>query len=371
MKPMHIAMALLSAAMFFVLAGVFMGVQLELDGTKLVVDTASDIRWQWVFIGTAVVFFFQILRPAFQKGLKSVSGPKFILPAIDGSTVKQKLFLVALLVLAVAWPFMVSRGTVDIATLTMIYIILGLGLNVVVGLSGLLVLGYGGFYAIGAYTFALLNNTEITGGPNGISQIPKPTFFGLEFSRTAREGGWDTFSNFFGLKYDPSDRVIFLYLVALLLVVLSLFVINRLLRMPLGRAWEALREDEIACRSLGLSPRRIKLTAFTISAAFAGFAGTLFAARQGFVSPESFTFAESAFVLAIVVLGGMGSQFAVILAAILLVVSRELMRDFNEYSMLMLGGLMVLMMIWRPQGLLPMTRPQLKLKNGAAKGEQA
>ena len=124
MKPMHIAMALLSAAMFFVLAGVFMGVQLELDGTKLVVDSASDVRWQWVFIGTAVVFFFQLLRPAFQKGLKSVSGPKFILPAIDGSTVKQKLFLVALLVLAVAWPFMVSRGTVDIATLTMIYIIL-------------------------------------------------------------------------------------------------------------------------------------------------------------------------------------------------------------------------------------------------------
>lgn len=365
------------------------------------------------------------MRPAFQKGLKSVSGPKFILPAIDGSTVKQKLFLVALLVLAVAWPFMVSRGTVDIATLTMIYIILdaqaergcwsfwsagagirrllrhrrlhfallnhyyGLGFWTCLPIAGLMaaaagfLLGFpvlrlrGDYLAIVTLGFGeivrilLLNNTEITGGPNGISQIPKPTLFGLEFSRTAREGGWDTFSNFFGLKYDPSDRVIFLYLVALLLVVLSLFVINRLLRMPLGRAWEALREDEIACRSLGLSPRRIKLTAFTISAAFAGFAGTLFAARQGFVSPESFTFAESAFVLAIVVLGGMGSQFAVILAAVLLVVSRELMRDFNEYSMLMLGGLMVLMMIWRPQGLLPMTRPQLKLKNGAAKGEQA
>ena len=112
-------------------------------------------------------------------------------------------------------------------------------------------------------------------------------------------------------------------------------------------------------------------TAFAMGAMFAGFAGSFFATRQGFVSPESFTFAESAFVLAIVVLGGMGSQFAVILAAILLVVSRELMRDFNEYSMLMLGGLMVLMMIWRPQGLLPMTRPQLKLKNGQAKGEQA
>mgnify|MGYP001093057944 CR=1 FL=1 len=143
MKPMHFAMALLSAAMFFVLAGVFMGVQLGLDGTKLVVDTAPDIRWQWVFIGTAVVFLFQLLRPLFQKTLKNVSGPKFVLPAIDGTTVKQKLFLVALLVAAVAWPFMVSRGTVDIATLTMIYVILGLGLNVVVGLSGLLVLGYG------------------------------------------------------------------------------------------------------------------------------------------------------------------------------------------------------------------------------------
>ena len=246
MKPMHFAMALFSAAMFFVLAGVFMGVQLSLSGTTLVVNRAADIRWEWIFIGTAVVFFFQLVRPAFQRGLKNISGPKFILPAIDGSTVKQKLFLVALLVIAVAWPFMVSRGTVDIATLTMIYIILGLGLNVVVGLSGLLVLGYGGFYAIGAYTFALLNhyyglgfwtclplaglvaaaagfllgfpvlrlrgdylaivtlgfgeivrilllnNTEITGGPNGISQIPKPTLFGLEFSRSAREGGWDT-----------------------------------------------------------------------------------------------------------------------------------------------------------------------------------
>jgi len=425
MKPMHIVFSLLSAVMFFILASVFMGVQLSLSGTKLVVNSASSVRWEWVMIGTAVVFVFQLLRPLFTKGMKKITGPKFVLPALDGSTPKQKLFLLALLVIAVVWPFMASRGSIDIATMTMIYIILGLGLNVVVGLSGLLVLGYGGFYAIGAYTFAmlnqyyglgfwtclpiaglmaaaagfllgfpvlrlrgdylaivtlgfgeivrilLLNNTALTGGPNGISQIPKPTLFGLEFSRTPREGGWDTFSNFFNISYDPSHRVVFLYLVALLLVVITLFVINRLLRMPLGRAWEALREDEIACRSLGLSPRRIKLTAFTISAAFAGFAGTLFAARQGFVSPESFTFAESAFVLAIVVLGGMGSQFAVILAAVLLVVSREMMRDLNEYSMLVLGGLMVLMMIWRPQGLLPMNRPHLKLKTTDVKGEQA
>ncbi len=164
--------------------------------------------------------------------------------------------------------------------------------------------------------------------------------------------------------------MIFLYPVALLLVVLSLFVINRLLRMPLGRAWEALREDEIACRSLGLSPTRIKLTAFTISAAFAGFAGTLFAARR-LRQPGILYLRRVSLCAGDRRAGRMGSQFAVILAAILLVVSRELMRDFNEYSMLMLGGLMVLMMIWRPQGLLPMTRVQLKLKNGQAKGEQA
>ncbi|BEM35782.1 branched-chain amino acid ABC transporter permease [Serratia marcescens] len=420
--------ALIATAVLFVMASFLMGMQLSLDGTKLVVHGAAEVRWMWIGIGCVIVFFFQLLRPLLQQGLKKVSGPAFVLPSFDGTTPRQKLLAALLIVAAVAWPFLVSRGTVDIATLTLIYVMLGLGLNVVVGLSGLLVLGYGGFYAIGAYTYALLNhyyglgfweslplagivtaafgfllgfpvlrlrgdylaivtlgfgeivrilllnNTEITGGPNGISQIPKPTFFGLEFNRSLRDGGWDTFHNFFGLKYDPSDRIVFLYLVALLLVVLTLFVINRLLRMPLGRAWEALREDEIACRSLGLSPTRIKLTAFTISAAFAGFAGTLFAARQGFVSPESFTFVESAFVLAIVVLGGMGSQFAVILAASLLVVSRELMRDLNEYSMLLLGALMVLMMIWRPQGLLPMKRPQLKLQAAdihAGKGEQA
>jgi len=420
--------ALIATAVLFVMASFLMGMQLSLDGTKLVVHGAAEVRWMWIGIGCVIVFFFQLLRPLLQQGLIKVSGPAFVLPSFDGTTPRQKLLAALLLVAAVAWPFLVSRGTVDIATLTLIYVMLGLGLNVVVGLSGLLVLGYGGFYAIGAYTYALLNhyyglgfweslplagivtaafgfllgfpvlrlrgdylaivtlgfgeivrilllnNTEITGGPNGISQIPKPTFFGLEFNRSLRDGGWDTFHNFFGLKYDPSDRIVFLYLVALLLVVLTLFVINRLLRMPLGRAWEALREDEIACRSLGLSPTRIKLTAFTISAAFAGFAGTLFAARQGFVSPESFTFVESAFVLAIVVLGGMGSQFAVILAAILLVVSRELMRDLKEYSMVLLGALMVLMMIWRPQGLLPMKRPQLKLQAAdihAGKGEQA
>lgn len=436
MKPVQFVSALFAAVMFFVLAAVFMGVQLQLSGSQLVVQNASEIRWQWITIGTIIVFAFQLLRPLLRCSSRYLPAKGLALPAIDGSSTKQKGLLLLALIALLIWPFMVSRGSVDIATLTMIYIILGLGLNVVVGLSGLLVLGYSGFYAIGAYTFALLNSyyglgfwsslplagmmaalagfllgfpvlrlrgdylaivtlgfgeivrilllnwTDFTGGPNGISQIPKPTLFGLEFNRPKHGSSCDTFSQFFHddncntfsqffhVDYTPVARVIFLYMVALLLVVITLWIINRLLRMPVGRAWEALREDEIACRSLGLSPTRIKLTAFTISAAFAGFAGTLFAARQGFISPESFTFSESAFVLAIVVLGGMGSQFSVILAAILLVVSREMMRDFNEYSMLLLGGLMVLMMIWRPQGLLPMMRPQLKMADSEVKNTQ-
>ncbi|MDD9339017.1 MAG: high-affinity branched-chain amino acid ABC transporter permease LivM [Providencia heimbachae] len=407
--------AIVASVTFFVLAVFMLGLRLTLDGTKLVVTTGDSIRWNWIFAGIVTIFIYQLVRPSLVKVWLGVPKKSWAIPDFDGSTAKQKILAIVIIIAAIIWPFIVSRGSVDIATLTLIYVMLGLGLNVVVGLSGLLVLGYAGFYAIGAYTFGLLNhyygfgfweslpiagltaalaglllgfpvlrlrgdylaivtlgfgeivrilllnNTEITGGPNGISQLPKPTFFGLEFSRSAKDG-WDTFHHFFGLDYSPGDRIIFLYFVALLLVVITLFVINRLLRMPLGRAWEALREDEIACRSLGLSPTRIKLTAFTISAAFAGFAGTLFAARQGFISPESFTFVESAFVLAIVVLGGMGSQTSVIVAAIILVVSREMMRDLNEYSMLLLGALMVLMMIWRPQGLLPMKRRQMKLK---------
>lgn len=155
--------------------------------------------------------------------------------------------------------------------------------------------------------------------------------------------------------------VIFLYLLALLLVGFTLFVTSRLIRMPMGRAWGALRDDEIACRSLGLNPTRIKLSAFTLGAAFAGIGGAFFAARQGLVNPESFTFIESALILAIVVLGGMGSQLGVILAAILLTILPEVARGFAEYRMLIFGLVMVLMMMWRPQGLLPASRPHVEL----------
>jgi len=294
-------------------------------------------------------------------------------------------------------------------------VMLGLGLNIVVGLAGLLDLGYVGFYAVGAYGYALMamyfdvgfwtglliagllaalfgfllgfpvlrlrgdylaivtlgfgeiirillnNMTWLTNGPNGIGGIPKPTLFGLEFSRRASEG-MQSFHEFVGISYSSEHRIIFLYLLALLLVLITLFVINRLLRMPIGRAWEALREDEIACRALGINPTAVKLSAFTIGATFAGFAGCFFAARQGFISPESFTFIESAIILAIVVLGGMGSQVGVILAAIIMTILPEMAREFDEYRMLLFGLMMVLMMIWRPQGLLPMSRPHLELR---------
>ena len=167
--------------------------------------------------------------------------------------------------------------------------------------------------------------------------------------------------------YQSEHVVQMLYLVAFALALFALFVSSRLIRMPMGRAWEALRDDEIACRSLGLNPTRIKLSAFTLGASFSGLAGCFFAARQGLVNPESFTFIESALILAIVVLGGMGSRLGVVLAAILLTVLPELARGFAEYRMLSFGLVMILMMIWRPQGLLPASRPHVELPQGSSK----
>ncbi len=414
--------ACIASLVLLVLSFWLLGFKLETDGSRLLVVSRLDVSLAWLLGGATLVFWFQLLRGQIAKLFQtSISGfsvgfGKLVLPSQEEAPRLYNTTAILVLLFAVSWPFMASRGAIDLATLTLIYIMLGLGLNVVVGLAGLLDLGYVGFYAVGAYSYALLNNyfglsfweclpiagglaalfgfllgfpvlrlrgdylaivtlgfgeiirillnnmTSLTGGPNGISGIPKPTLGGLEFNRTVKDGGFETFHEFFGIAYNANHKVIFLYLMALVLVIATLFVINRLLRMPLGRAWEALREDEIACKSLGLNPTIIKLTAFTIGATFAGFAGSFFASRQGFISPESFVFIESAIVLAIVVLGGMGSQIGVVLAAIVMTVLPELAREFNEYRMLMFGLLMVFMMIWRPQGLLPMTRPHLELK---------
>lgn len=410
--------AFFSALLVLAVAYPILGLKLEIVGVNLTVIGTSNAMLAAIF-GSAIAIFLRVL---FHEQISATWRSTPNVPRIPTKTTDfltqpttQRWIVLALVMVALVWPFFGSRGAVDIATLILIYVMLGLGLNIVVGLAGLLDLGYVGFYAVGAYTYALLshyfglsfwiclpiagmmsalfgfllgfpvlrlrgdylaivtlgfgeiirlllrNMTGLTGGPNGISNIPKPTLFGLTFEKTAAEG-MQTFHEYFGIAYSSVNKVIFLYLVALLLALLALFVINRLLRMPLGRAWEALREDEIACRALGLNPTLIKLSAFTLGACFAGFAGSFFAARQGLVTPESFTFIESATILAIVVLGGMGSQLGVLLAAIVMILLPELMRDFSEYRMLMFGAVMVLMMIWRPQGLLPMQRPQMKLK---------
>lgn len=380
-------------------------------GTTIISShTGVTLEWDgWpVLIAVILVFLVQLFRSHITVtiGRVRLSNPA---PALKLRP-NRHLVLILILLTAIIWPFYASRGSIDLATLVMIYIMMGLGLNIVVGFAGLLDLGYVAFYAVGAYSYALLsqyfglsfwiclpisglmaalfgfllgfpvlrlrgdylaivtlgfgeiirlvlNNWDsLTGGPDGIGNISKPTLFGLEFSRRAKEGGIP-FHEYFDITYSGSYKVIFLYFIVLLLVIFTLWVINRLIRMPIGRAWEALREDEIACRSLGLNPTAIKLSAFTLGAAFAGFAGSFFAARQGFISPESFTFIESAIVLAIVVLGGMGSQIGIILAAIAMTVLPELAREFDQYRMLLFGLVMVLMMIWRPQGLLPTKRP--------------
>jgi branched-chain amino acid transport system permease protein len=345
-----------------------------------------------------------------------------------------------LLLIAIALPFLAGmtgtreRQIMDLAILILTYIMLGWGLNIVVGLAGLLDLGYVAFYAVGAYTYALLatvyfpawfgdgiipwaffitlpvagilaalwgvilgfpvlrlrgdylaivtlafgeiirvvllNWMEFTGGPAGIGNIPRPSFFGLPF--TSGEGG---FAATFGLEHKPIYRIIFLYYIILVLALITNFVTLRLRKLPVGRAWEALREDEIACRSLGINTTNTKLTAFAIGAMFGGFAGSFFATRQGFVSPESFVFMESAIILAIVVLGGLGSQIGVVFASIAIIGAFEAFRQLDvlkqvmpegfdpaQFRMLAVGLAMVLIMRWKPRGFVTKRDPTVYLK---------
>ena len=317
---------------------------------------------------------------------------------------------------AFTMPFMpfADQRMVDLGILVLTYIMLGWGLNVVVGLAGLLDLGYVAFYAVGAYSYAilsihfdlnfwqtlplagamaalfgvllgfpvlrlrgdylaivtlgfgemirliLLNWDDLTNGPKGIGSIPRPSFFGMQFTAAPREGV-TAFHEFFNLDFAPIHRIIHLYYIILFLALLTNWFTLRIRKMPIGRAWEALREDETACRALGINPTNTKLTAFAIGAMFGGFAGSFFATRQGFISPESFNFIESAIILAIVVLGGMGSQIGVVVASILLIGGPEWFRDLEAYRMLAFGGLMVAIMVWRPQGLLSHREPTIKL----------
>ncbi|HTY67197.1 MAG TPA: high-affinity branched-chain amino acid ABC transporter permease LivM [Alphaproteobacteria bacterium] len=385
-----------------------------------------ETRFGWVAVAVATVFAGRLALGLWPPEWKwrQRREPRHT----DAKTTRApaKFAAYAIVSLAILLPFLpfADRYIIDLATTVLIYVMLGWGLNIVVGLAGLLDLGYVAFYAVGAYSFALLarnfsldfweclplagafsatfgillgfpvlrlrgdylaivtlgfgemvrivliNWGSFTGGPNGLTSIPRPTFFGMPFAREAEAGG-TTFSDFFGLAYSPLHRLIFLYFIVLGLALLTNAFTLRIRRLPVGRAWEALREDEIAAKALGINPTNTKLTAFSIGAMFGGFAGSFFATRQGFISPESFTFIESALILAIVVLGGMGSQTGVVVAATLLVVLPEFGRQFAEFRMLLFGAAMIGIMVWRPHGLLARRDPSIRLHGyaGAKRGQ--
>lgn len=413
--------ALFSSILLLLISYPILGLKLSVVGISLQVQGASAQTLWTIGIAAALLFIWHLVLRDRLMGGEKLKGALPSIPANLKDTLTlpsvQRWIMLALFVVALAWPFFGSRAAVDIATLILIYVMLGIGLNIVVGLAGLLDLGYVGFYAVGAYTYALLaeyagfgfwtalpiaglmaatfgcllgfpvlrlrgdylaivtlgfgeiirlvlnNWLSFTGGPNGVP-VPSPTFFGLEFGRRARDGGVPI-HEYFGFEYNPDLKFVFIYAVLFLVVLAVLYIKHRLTRMPVGRAWEALREDEIACRSMGLNHVLVKLSAFTIGASTAGLAGVFFASYQGFVNPTSFTFFESALILAIVVLGGMGSTVGVVIAAFVLTVAPELLRSFSEYRVLLFGVLMVLMMIWRPRGLIRISRTGIKPVKGA------
>ena len=399
-------------------------------------------RWHYVWIACALVFVCRLLLTLFvwNRGAKIVT-KKAATPSAIGTALGPYLGRIGL-VLIIAYPLVAlsitgPQGSIkwidNFGIQILIYIMLGWGLNIVVGLAGLLDLGYVAFYAVGAYSYAiiatnvipatlpalgfwsfwiclpisgllaafwgvllgfpvlrlrgdylaivtlafgeiirliLINWIAFSNGYAGISSIPRPSFFGIPFN--ASDAG---FAARFGLEFTPIHRTIFLYYVILALALLTAFVTLKLRRLPVGRAWEALREDEIACRSLGINTVSTKLTAFAIGAMFGGFAGCFFAARQGFISPESFVFLESAQILAIVVLGGMGSLIGVVISAIALVGGIEILRELDflkqvfgpnfdpaQFRMLIFGTAMVVMMLWKPRGLVSKREPTIFLK---------
>ncbi|WP_407118577.1 high-affinity branched-chain amino acid ABC transporter permease LivM [Bradyrhizobium sp. LMG 9283] len=366
----------------------------------------------------AVVFGGSVVIELLRQWIGPTGAEKLVPPALQrGMSLIGRYLTPALLIFTLLVPviFYDQRYILDLAILVLTYVMLGWGLNVVVGLAGLLDLGYVAFYAVGAYSYGLLatnfgwsfwiclplagilaafwgvllgfpvlrlrgdylaivtlafgeiirlviiNWQELTGGPNGVSGIPRPSFFGIPLDNSD-----DGFAARLGIEYSPTHRIVFLFYLILALALLTNWVTIRLRRLPIGRAWEALREDEVACRALGINTTTTKLTAFATGAMFGGFAGAFFATRQGFISPESFTFQESALVLAIVVLGGMGSQLGVALAALAMIGGFELFRGLETYRMLVFGMAMVLIMIWRPRGLIGHRAPTVYLTKAKA-----
>ncbi len=394
-------------------------------------------RWSAVAVAVLAAFVLRFAFLLLPAGARAAPRPDAV-PARNPALAKTARFAgaagIAVLIafpivaLALAGPAGAQKWIDNFGVQILLYVLLGWGLNIVVGLAGLLDLGYVAFYAVGAYAYALLstswgwsfwvcfpvagllaaawgialglpvlrlrgdylaivtlafgeiirivlvNWTALTNGDAGVSSIPRISFFGWPFVP-----GPHGFAALFGLKFAAVHRVVFLFYLVLAFALLVNFLSLRLRKLPIGRAFEALREDEIACRSLGLDTVATKLTAFALGAMIAGMAGALFAARQGFVSPTSFTFMESAMILALVVLGGGGSQLGVALAAVFVVGGSELLRELDalraifgasfdptQYRMLIVGVAMVAMMNWKPRGVIALRKPSITLQRSPA-----
>jgi branched-chain amino acid transport system permease protein len=407
--------ALISALVALVLFSLMIGIRTEAGPAGQLVYWT---RFDELAAVVAAVFVGSIVVELLRQWWGPVGTVRIVPPSVQSTlAVARRAIAPVLLIFTFLVPviFYDQRYILDLGILVLTYVMLGWGLNVVVGLAGLLDLGYVAFYAVGAYSYALLatnfglsfwvclplagilaafwgvllgfpvlrlrgdylaivtlafgeiirlviiNWQSLTGGPNGVSGIPRPTFFGIPLTP-----GDDGLAARLGIEFSPTHRIVFLFYVILALALLTNWVTIRLRRLPIGRAWEALREDEVACRALGINTTTTKLTAFATGAMFGGFAGAFFATRQGFISPESFTFQESALVLAIVVLGGMGSQLGVALAALTMIGGFELFRGLDQYRMLVFGLAMVLLMIWRPRGLIGHRAPTVFLRHSHA-----
>ncbi|KYG20317.1 ABC transporter permease [Bradyrhizobium sp. AT1] len=413
--PSILKTAFVNALIALVLFSLMVGIRTEAG--------ASGQLTYWTRFGelaslVAAVFGGSIVIELLRQWIGPSGAEKLVPPAVkSGMSFIGRYVAPALLIFTLLVPviFYNQRYILDLAILVLTYVMLGWGLNVVVGLAGLLDLGYVAFYAVGAYSYALLatnfgwsfwvclplagilaafwgvllgfpvlrlrgdylaivtlafgeiirlviiNWQELTGGPNGVSGIPRPSFFGIPLDNSD-----DGLAAWLHIEYSTTHRIVFLFYLILALALLTNWATIRLRRLPIGRAWEALREDEVACRALGINTTTTKLTAFATGAMFGGFAGAFFATRQGFISPESFTFQESALVLAIVVLGGMGSQLGVALAALTMIGGFELFRSLETYRMLVFGMAMVLIMIWRPRGLIGHRAPTVYLTKAQA-----
>ncbi|MFW2367551.1 MAG: high-affinity branched-chain amino acid ABC transporter permease LivM [Desulforhopalus sp.] len=363
------------------------------------------VQWRWenalyVYIGIfcvrTLLNFLKHRKAKSESEKKEKEGDGLsLIHRIIANPIQRNIMVGVILSGALVFPFIFDTYQTNIMITALMYVVLGLGLNIVVGMAGLLDLGFVAFYAVGAYTYALLNYhfglgfwvvlpiggalaamagillgfpvlrlrgdylaivtlgfgeiirlvlenwNEFSMGPSGISNIARPGFFGIELSL--------------------EQSILYLYYIMILFMIFTIFVVNRLQDSRLGRAWIALREDEIACQAMGIDKRKTKLVAFSLGAFWAGFVGVIFAAKTTFINPASFTFLESAIILSIVVLGGMGSIVGVIFGALILILMPEYLRALSEYRMLAFGGILVAMMVFRPQGLIATIRRTYKV----------